>query len=153
MIKEVNFTIIFSKDFQKTLKSKVFKDITAISKNVYFDVLDDIVDQYNNTFHRTIKMKPIEVTSDSYAEWNENFNEKDSKFKAGDRVRILKYKNIFAIGYTQDWSEEVFIISKIKNIVAWTDAVSDLFGEEINGNFYKKKNCKKQISKNSEYKK
>ena len=149
----MNFTIIFSKDFQKTLKSKVFKDMTAISKNVYFDVLDDIVDQYNNTFHRTIKMKPIEVTSDSYAEWNENFNEKDSKFKAGDRVRILKYKNIFAIGYTQDWSEEVFIISKIKNIVPWTDAVSDLFGEEINGNFYKKKNCKKQISKNSEYKK
>ena len=77
-------------------------------------------------------MKPIEVTSDSYAEWNENFNEKDSKFKAGDRVRILKYKNIFAIGYTQDWSEEVFIISKIKNIVPWTYAVSDLFGEEIN---------------------
>ena len=149
----MNFTIIFSKDFQKTLKGKVFKDITAISKNVYFDVLDDIVDQYNNTFHRTIKMKPIEVTSDSYAEWNENFNEKDSKFKAGDRVRILKYKNIFAIGYTQDWSEEVFIISKIKNIVPWTYAVSDLFGEEINGNFYKKKNCKKQISKNSEYKK
>ena len=122
----------------RTLKSKIFRDMTAISKNVYYDVLDDIVNKYNNRFHRTIKMKPIEVTSNSYAEWNENSNEKDSKFKAGDRVRISKYKNIFAKGYTQDWSEEVFIISKIKNIVPWTYAVSALNGEEINVNFYKK---------------
>ena len=84
--------------------------MTGISKNVYFDVLDDIVDKYNNKFHRTIKMKPIEVTSDSSAEWNENSNEKDSKFKDGDRVRISKYKNIFAKGYTQDWSEEETLV-------------------------------------------
>ena len=116
--------------------------MTGISKNVYFDVLDDIVDKYNNKFHRTIKMKPIEVTSDSSAEWNENSNEKDSKFKDGDRVRISKYKNIFAKGYTQDWSEEVFIISKIKNIVPWTYAVSALNGEGINVNFYKKESQK-----------
>ena len=82
--------------FIGTLKNKIFKHMTATSKNVYFDALDDIVNKYNSTVHRTTKMKPIDVTSYSYAECNENFNEKDPKFKVGDRVRILKYKNIFA---------------------------------------------------------
>ena len=81
--------------FIRTLKNKVFKHMTGVSKNVYFDVLDDIVDKYNNTVHRTIKMKPIDVTSDSYAEHNEESNEKDPKFKVGDDIRILKHKNIF----------------------------------------------------------
>ena len=71
-----------------TLKSKIFKQMTAISKNVYFDVLDDIANKYNNTVHRTMKIKPIDVTSDSYAEYNEDSNERDPKFKVGDRVRI-----------------------------------------------------------------
>ena len=70
--------------------------MTAVSKNVYFDVLDDSVNKYNNTFHRTIKMKPVDVTSDSYAEYNEDSNATKPKFKAGDRIRISKYKNIFA---------------------------------------------------------
>ena len=73
----------------------------AVSKNVYFDVLCDIVNKYNNTVHRTIKMKPLDVTSDFYAEYNEDSNEKDPKFKVGDRVRISKYKGIFAKVYTQ----------------------------------------------------
>ena len=77
-------------------------------------MLDDIVDRYNNTVHRTIKMKPNEVMNDYYAEYNEILNKKDPKFKVGDNVRILKYKNIFAKGYTPNWSEEVFIINKIK---------------------------------------
>ena len=64
-----------------TLKNKIFKHMTAISKNIYFDVLDDIVNKYNNTVHRTIKMKPIDVTSDSYAEYNEYSNKKVPKFK------------------------------------------------------------------------
>ena len=75
---------------------ELFNHITAISKNIYFDALDDIVNKHNNTVHRTIKMKPIDVTSDSYAEYNENSNKKDPKFKAGDYVRISKYKNIFS---------------------------------------------------------
>ena len=83
-------------------------------------------------------MKPIDVTSDSYVEYNENSNEKDTKFKVDDRVRISKCKNIFAKGYTQNWSEEVFIISKIKNTVPWTYVISDLYGEPITGNFYEK---------------
>ena len=112
--------------------------MTAISKNVYFDVLDDIVNKYNNTVHRTIKMKPIDVTSDSYAEYNEDSNKKDLKFKVGDHVRISKYKNIFAKGYTQNWSEEVFVVSKIKDTVLWTYVISDLNGEPIAGSFYEK---------------
>ena len=112
--------------------------MTAISENVYFDVLDDIVNNHNNTVHRTIKMKPIDVTDDSYAEQNENFNKKDHKFKVGDHVRISKYKNMFPKGYSPNWSEEVFVVSKIKNTVPWTYAASDLNGEEITGRFYEK---------------
>ena len=98
----------------------------------------DVVDKYNNTVHRTMKMKPIDVTSDSYAEYNEDSNEKDPKFKVGDCVRISKCKNIFAKGYTANWFEEVFIIIKIKSTVWWTYVISDLNGEEIAGSFYKK---------------
>ena len=123
--------------------------MTAVSKNVDFDVLDDIVNKYNNTVRRTIKMKPIDVTSDSYAEYSEYSNETEPKFKVSNLVRISKYKNIFAKGYTQNWSEEVFIISKIKNTVPWIYVISDLNGEPIAGSFYEK-NCRKQIKKNSE---
>ena len=73
------------------MKENLLLLMTAISKNVYFDVLDDIVDKYNNKIHKTIKMKPIDVTGDSYAEYNENRNKKDPKFKLGDHVRISKY--------------------------------------------------------------
>ena len=83
-------------------------------------------------------MNPIDVTEDSYAECNENFNKKYSKFKVGDHVRISKYKNIFAKGYTPNQSEEMFVVSKIKNAVPWTYAVSDLNGEEITGSFWEK---------------
>ena len=110
--------------------------MTAISKNVYFAVLDNIVDKYKNTAHRTIKMKPVDVTSESYAEYNEGSNE--TRPKVGDRVKISKQKNVFAKGYTQKWSEEVFIISKIKNTVLWTYVISDLNREKIDGTFYEK---------------
>ena len=112
--------------------------MTAILKNVYFNVLDDIVNKYNNTVHRSIKMKPIDVTSDSYAEYNEDSNEKDPEFKVGYHVNISKYKNIFAKRYTQNWSEEIFVVSKIKNTVPWTYVISDLNGEPITGSFYEK---------------
>ena len=100
--------------FIKTLKNNIFKHMTAVSKNVYFDVLDNILDEYNSTVHRTIKMKPIAVTSVSYVEYNEDSNVTKLKFKVGDHVRISKYENIFAEGYTQNWSEDAFVVSKIK---------------------------------------
>ena len=105
--------------------------MTTVSKNVHFDVLDDIADKYNNTYHNTIKLKPIDVKSNSYAEYNVDSNQKDPKFKVGDHIRISKYKNIFAKGYDTNWSEEVFVISKIKNTVPWTYVISDLNGEKI----------------------
>ena len=83
--------------------------MTAVSKNVYFDVFGDIINKYNNTVHRTIKMKPIDITSDSCAEYNKNSNVAKPRFKIGDHVRISKYINIFAKGYTRNWSEEVFV--------------------------------------------
>ena len=129
---------VVAERFIRTLKNKIYKHMTVMSKNVYFNVLDDIVDEYNDTYHKTIKMKPIDVKNDSFAEFNEESNEKDPKFKIDDHVRISKYKNNFAKGYAPNWSEEIFIIKKIKNTVPWTDVISDLNGEEIIGSFYEK---------------
>ena len=92
--------------------------MTAISKNAYFNVVNDIVDEYNNTYHKTIKMKPI-----------------DPKFKVRDHARISEYKNIFAKGYSPNWSKETFVIKQIKNTVPWTYVISNLNGEEIVGSF------------------
>ena len=98
MIKVVHFTTNYSKHnegksvvaerFIRTLKNKIYKHMKAASKNVYIDKLDDIVNDYNNTYHRTIEMKPIYVKNDSFAEYNEESNEKDPKFRVGDHVRI-----------------------------------------------------------------
>ena len=122
---------VVAERFIRTLKNEIFKHITAVNQNIYFDVLNDIVNKNNNTVHKTIKMKPIEVTYDYYAKYNEDpSNKKDSKSKVGDIVTVSKYKNIFARGYTPNCSEKVFIINKIKNTVSWTYAISDLNGEE-----------------------
>ena len=139
---------IVAESFIRTPKNKIFKHMTAISKYVYCDVLDDIVNKYINTVHRSIKKKPIDITFDSYAEYNKDSDKIEPKFKVGDRARISKYKNIFAKGYTQNCSEEVFIISKVKNTIPWTYVICDLNGEPITGSFYEKELKKKQIKKN-----
>ena len=110
--------------------------MTSISKNVYIDKLDDIVHKYNNKKHRIIKMKPINVKDNTYIDFGKEVNDDDPKFKVGDHVRISKYKNIFAKGYTPNWSEEVFVITKIRNTVPCTYVIDDLNGEEITGTFY-----------------
>ena len=112
--------------------------MAAISKNVYFNVLDDIANKYNNTVLRTIKMKPIDVKDNTYVDSKKEVNDKDPKFKVGDHVRISKYKNISAKGYTPNWSEEVFVVNKIKNTVPWTYVINDLNSQEIAGAFYEK---------------
>ena len=117
----------------RTLKTKIYKCMTSVSKNVYIDKLDHIVGEYNNVYHRTIKMKPVDVKDNTYTDFKKEVNDKDSKFKVGHHVRISKYKNIFAKGYTPHWSEEVFVVSKIKNTVPWTYVGNDLNGEEIIG--------------------
>ena len=112
--------------------------MTSISKKVYIDKLDDIANEYNNTYHTTIKMKPIDVKDNTYINADKEVNDKDPKFKVGDHVGISKYKNIFAKGFTPNWSEEVFMIKEVKNTVPWTYVINDLNGKEITGTFYEK---------------
>ena len=122
----------------RTIKTKIYKHMTSISKNVYIDKLDDIVNEYNNTKHGTTKMKPIDFKDNTYIDFGKEVNDHDPKFKVGDHVRISKYKKIFPKSYTPNWSEEVFVIKKIKNTVPWTYVINDLNGEEIIGTFYEK---------------
>ena len=112
--------------------------MTSISKNRYIDKLNFIVNGYNNTYHRTTKMKPVDVKDNTYIHFGKGSNNKDSKFQVHDLVRISKYKNIFAKEYTPNWSEKFLIIKKVRNTVPWTYVISDLNGEEIVGTFCKK---------------
>ena len=138
--KEVNFTIIFLKKwlkdndiemysisnegksvvaerFIRTLKTRIYKCMTSVSQNMYIDKLDEIVCEYNNTYHRTINMEPVDVKDNTYIGFKKEVNDTDPKFKVGDHARISKYKNIFAKGYTPNWSEDVFVLSKLKNTI------------------------------------
>ena len=118
--------------------------MSIVSKNVYFDALDNIFGEYNNTYHNTIKMKSIDVKSNAYVKYNVDSNNKDPKIKIGDHDRISKYENLFAKGYTPNWSD-VFAISKIKNTVSWTYVISNLNGEEIIETF-----CEKELQKTNQ---
>ena len=125
---------VVAKRFMRTLKSKIYKHMTSVSKNVCIDKLEDIVNEYNNTYKRKIKMKPIEVKNNTYFDSIKEGNDKNSKFKVGDHARISKYKNILAKGYTPNWSEEVFGIKEVRNTVPWTYFINDINGKEIIGN-------------------
>ena len=119
---------VVAERFVRTLKTKLYKHMTAIGKNVYYDVLDDVVNKYNNTKHSTIKMKPIDVENNKRVYIDEH-NENSSK--VGDRVRISKFKNIFAKGYS-----EIVIVNKVNDIVPCTYNLKNLNDEEILGSFY-----------------
>ena len=125
---------VVAERFIRALKNKLYKHMSATGKNVYYDVLDDVVNKYNNVKHSTIKMKPINVKNNKRVYIDEH-NEKDSRFKVGDRVRISKFKNIFAKGYTPYWSSEIFIVDKINDTVLYTYNFKDLNDEEILGSF------------------
>ena len=114
---------------------------------MHIDKLDDIVNEYNNTYHQTIKMRPVDVRDNTYIDSSKEVNDKDPKFKGGDYVRISKCKSIFAKGCIPNWSEEVFAIKEVKDTVLWTYVISDLKGEEIVRTFYEKE-LQKQINKN-----
>ena len=130
---------VVAERFIRTLKSKIYKYMTSISKKVYIDKLNAIVNKYNNTYHTTIKMKPINVKDNTYINTNREINYKHPKFKVGDYVRISKYKTIFAKRYMPNWSEEVFVVDKIKSTVPGIYVINDLNGEEITGKFYENK--------------
>ena len=125
--------------FIRTLINKIYKYMTSVSKNMYIDKLDDRVNEYNkmNTY-KTIKMKPVDVRTSTYIDCEVENNDKNPKLKIGDHVRILKYKNIFAKGYTPNWSEDVFVIKNVKHFVPWAFILQDINGEDIVGGFYEK---------------
>ena len=127
---------VVAERFITTLKNKLYKHMTVTGKNVYYDISDDVVNKYNNTKHSTIKMKPKDVKNDNKRVYIDGHNEKDSRFKVGDRVRISKFKNIFAKGYTPNWIREIFIVNKINDTVPYTYNIKDLNDEEIIGSFY-----------------
>ena len=139
---------VVAERFIRTLKNKLYKHMTATGKNVYYDVLDDIVNEYNKTKHSTIKIKPKDVGYNNKRAYIDEHNEKDSRFKVGDRVRISKFKYIFAKGYTPNWSKEIFIVDKINDTVPYTHNLKDLNGEEIIGNFYDRELQKTKLSYN-----
>ena len=127
---------VVAERFIRTLKNKLYKHMTAADKNVYYDVLDDIVNEYNNTKHNTIKMKPNDVKYDNKRVYIDEYNKKNCRFNVGDRVRICKFKNIFAKRYTPNWSREILIVNKINDTVPYTYNLKDLNDEEIMGSFY-----------------
>ena len=120
--------------------------MTSISKKVYINKLDDIVNKYNNTYQTTIKMKPVDVKDNRYMDFGKESNNKDPKFKVSDLVRISKYKNIFAKGYTPNWFEEVFVIKKVKKLCHGNMLLMILMVKKLLERFMKR-NCKKKVKK------
>ena len=123
---------VVAERFIRILKHKLYKHMMATGKNVYYDVLDDIVNEYNNTKHNTINMKPKDVGYNNKRVYIDEYIEKSARFNVGDRVRISKFKNI----YPPNWSKEIFIVNKINDVVPYTYNLKDLNGEEIIGSFY-----------------
>ena len=115
---------VVAERFIRTLKNKLYKHMTATGKNVYYDVLDDVVNEYNNTKHNTIKMKPKDVKND-----NNRVYKKSARFNVGDRVRISKFKYIFVKGDNPNWRKEIFVINKINDTVPYTYNLKDLNDE------------------------
>ena len=125
--------------FIRTLKNKIYKYMTSVSKNVYIDKSACIINEYKNRHHGTIEMKPNDVKSSNYIDFAVENKDKDLKYEVGNHLRISRYKNIFARGYAANWSVEVFVIKNVKNTVPWTDIIEDLNGEEIVRTFYDRK--------------
>ena len=141
---------VIAERFIRILKNKIYKYITLISKNVYIDKY--IANKYNNTYHKIIKMKHGDVKPSIYIDFNKENNNKGPNVKVGDNVRISKCENIFAKGYVSNWSEELFVIKKVKK-----DFVADILlvvlTEKKLLEHFAKKNCKKQTKKSLELKK
>ena len=138
---------VVGESFIKTLKTKIYKYMVLISKNVHIDKLDSRVNKYKNTCHNSIKIKHVGVKGNTYIELGKENNDKNPKFKIGDYVRISKYKNTFAKGCAPDWSEEVFIIKKVKILFHGHMLLIILMVKKLLERFMKK-NSKNQIKKN-----
>ena len=123
----------------RTLRNNIYKHMTAVSKIMYIDKLDDIVNEHNNTYHRRIKIKPIDVKYNTYIYSIKEVNDKDPNFQVDDHVRISKNKKVFTKGYTPNRSEDVFVIKEVNNTVPSTYVINDFNGGvKIIGRFYEK---------------
>ena len=138
---------VIAERFIRTLKTKIHKYMTSMSKNVYIDKLDGIVKEYNYTYHTSIKMKPVDVKDNTYIDFKKEINDKNPKFKVCDHVRISKYNNIFAKGYMPNWSQEIFVIKKIKILYHGHMLLMMLMVKNLLVLFMKK-NYRVQIKKN-----
>ena len=144
---------VIAERFIRTLNNKIYKYMTSITKNVYIDKLDDIVNEYNNTYHSPIKMKYVDVKASTYIDSSKKINDGDPKLKIGNIVRISKYKIVFAKCYVPNWSEKGFVIKKIKNTVPGHILLVILKAKKFSKRFIKKNCKKKQIKKSLELKK
>ena len=127
---------VVAERFIRTLKNKLYKHMTATGRKLYYDVLEDVVNKYSNTKHNPIKIKPIDVGDNNKRAYIAQHDEKDSKCKVGNRVRISKFKNIFAKGNAPNWSSEIFIVDKVNDTLPYTYNLIDLNDEEVIGSFY-----------------
>ena len=118
----------------------------SIPKSVYIVKLDDIVKKYDNAYQTKIKMKPVDVKPSIYINSSKEINDKDPKVNFGNIVEISRYKNLFPKDYFTNWSEEAFVIRKVKNTVPSIYVISDLRGEKINES-KEKKRYKEPLSK------
>ena len=143
---------VVAERFIRTLKNKIYKCMTLISENVYIDKSDDIVNEYNNTYYGTIKMRSVGVKSSTYINFNAEKNDKSPKSEVSGHAIISKFENIFAKDYSPNWYEEVSVIKKVKNTVPWTCVISDLNDEKDFGTFYGTK-CKRHNKQSLELKK
>ena len=137
---------VVAEKFIRTLKKKIYKYMSSVSQNVHIDKLDDIVNKYSNTYHRTINMKLVDVKPNTDINSSQEINDKDPKFKMGNIVRISKYKNIFAKGYVPNWSEEVFVNKTSKTLFRRHVLIVILKAKKLLERFTKK-DCQKQIEK------
>ena len=128
---------VVAERFIRTMKDKIYKKMTANDSKSYLGYLNKLVDQYNNTYHRSIDKEPVDVDYSVLTEEIES-NLKTPKFKVSDRVRITKYKNIFSKGYTENWSREMFVIDSMLKTNPWTYKIKDLNRENVIGSFYQK---------------
>ena len=129
--------------FNRTLKSKMYKYFTANNTKTWIDIIHDLIFNYNNSYHRSIKMTPVEASLEKNSKSvydslfpNKKIGKLKGKFKVGDRVRISKKRKDFTKGYLPNFTEEIFVILKVLETDPPTYILNDMNDEIIKGSFY-----------------
>ena len=129
--------------FNRTLEERIRRRFTAENTRNWIDTLDELLSKYNNSYHSTIRMRPVDASKkgNEFVVWENSFkndehHKKSSKFKIGETVRISRIKSIFEHGFLPNWSEQIYKIHKINNSSPVTYILKDLQIEIIEGSFY-----------------